>query len=214
MEFIKRNWKKIFWIVPIIGFPFVVEWILFATPVVSRFGNEIWFSFIGSYIGAVITLIVMFITFKKSDDENKKFRERQKRQYEIDVQNEKIAKIIHVLLLNNYYFLNPDTVCENMDRFIGDLHYVQFDTLKFKYITHKDEKLMEELLNLQKEEVGILNEMQEKVPHVDSAEKATELKKVFLEFGLRLSKNVNLQREKIKVMYDNYLERVYKEYYE
>lgn len=213
MKYVKKYWKKILCVIAIIIFPFLLELILFFTPVVSKFSNEAWFSFTGSYIGAVVTLEVMYITFKKSDEENKNLIIQQKKQHDIDRENEKLSKIIHVLLLDGYYFLDPDTVCENMDRFLGDLHYVQFDTLKFKYMTHKDEKLMDELLKLQMEEVKIINEMQENTPHVDSQQKAKDLKRIFMKSGLELSQNANLHREIIKVMYDNYLERVYEQYY-
>lgn len=180
----------------------------------DSFENDVWFSFMGSYLGAVVTLIVMLITFKKTDKENRRLIEQQKRQHEIDIQNEKLANIIHVLLLDGYYFLNLESVSENLDRFMGDLNFVQFDTLKFKYITHKDEALMNELLELQKEEVEILNEMEASMPHVDSQEKAEEMKKFLLDIGLKLSKTANLRRETIKFMYDSYLEKTYKHYFD
>lgn len=214
MDYVKKYWKKVLVSVIIIIFPFVLELFLFITPVVSRFNNETWFSFICSYIGVLVTIGVMFVTFVKSDKENKKIIERQKKQHEIDRQNEKLEKIIHVLLLDNYYFLDPNTVGENIDKFIGDLHYVQIDTLIFKYVTNQDEVLIDELLKLQVKEVEIINEMPERMPHVDSTEKANELKIILLNMGLELSKIANLSRERIKIVYDNYLERVYKDYYD
>lgn len=214
MNYIKNHWKKISWIIAIISFPFVLEWILFSTPIVSRFCNETWFSFIGSYIGAVVTLGVMYITFKKSDEENKRLIKQQKKQHDIDMQNEKLAKIIHVLLLDDYYLLNIDTVCENINRFFKDLNSVQLDTLKFKYITHKNEQLMDELLKLQMDEVKILNFMRDTAPHVDSEQSTKEFKNVLLDAGLELSKAANSKREIIKMMYEDYLENVYQQYYE
>ena len=95
---------------------------------------------------------------------------------------------------------------------MGDLSYVQFDTLKFKYITLKEEVLMDELLELQKEEVEILNEMRESLPHVDSPEKGEEMKKYMIDIGLKLRKKANLRRETIKIMYDSYLEKTYQNY--
>ncbi len=66
MNYIRKHWKKILCITAALAFfPFVLERILFITPIVSEFSNEVWFSFIGSYIGSVVTLVVMFITFKK-----------------------------------------------------------------------------------------------------------------------------------------------------
>ena len=122
MNYVRNHWKKFLWITAVIViFPFVLEGVLFATPIISKFSNETWFSFVGSYIGSVMTLAVMFLTFKKSDEENKNLLRRQKRQHEIEVQNEKLLGIIHILLLDNYHFLNADTVCENVEKFVKDL---------------------------------------------------------------------------------------------
>lgn len=202
-------------IIGVIILPFITELIIrYGEYRPDSFENDVWFSFMGSYLGAVVTLVVMFITFKKTDKENRRLIERQKKQHEIDMQNQKLANIIHVLLLDGYYFLNLESVSENLDRFMGDLNYVQFDTLKFKYITHKDEKLMTELLELQKEEVEILNEMKDSMPHVDSRKKAEEMKIFMLGIGLKLSNVANAKRETIKFMYDSYLEKVYKDYFD
>lgn len=222
IERIKNLWKKhgvfmlsVLGVMLVIILPFVTERIIrYGKYRPDSFENDVWFSFMGSYLGAVVTLLVMFITFKKTDRENKKLIEQQKKQHDIDMQNEKLAKIIHVLLIDDYYLLNADTVCENIDRFFKDLNYVQFDTLKFKYITHKNEKLMDELLKLQMEEVKILNFMRDTAPHVDSEQNAREFKKVLLDAGLELNKAANSKREIIKMMYDDYLENVYKQYYE
>ena len=86
-------------VICVIMLPFITEYIIrYGKYRPDSFENDVWFSFMGSYLGAVVTLIVMFITFKKSDKENKKLIELQKKQHEIDMQNEKLAKLIHVLL--------------------------------------------------------------------------------------------------------------------
>ena len=213
-NFIKKHWILI---LILFALPFLFEMILIYTPEISKFSNETWFSFMGSYVGAIITLIVMFISFKKSDEENKKMIRIQKKQHQFDMQNQKIVKIIHVLLLDDYVFTNINTICENIDRYITDFQYVQLDTLSFKYADDnilKDEKLIDALLELQTEEVKIVNKLVDKVPHVDSSEKANDLLKIFLDAGCELSKIANLRRESIKVMYENYLKNVYENYYE
>ena len=58
----------------------------------------------GSYIGASVTLWVMYMTFKRSEEENKKILKKQKELHEIEMQRESICKIMHVLLLDGYYF--------------------------------------------------------------------------------------------------------------
>lgn len=221
-ERIKHFWKKYRTIILIVLGAMLIIILPFITERMIRYGkyrpdsfeNDVWFSFMGSYLGAVVTLLVMFITFKKTDRENKKLIEQQKKQHDIDMQNEKLARIIHVLLLDDYYLLNADTVCENINRFFKDLNSVQFDTLKFKYVTHKNEKLMDELLKLQMEEVKILNFMRDTAPHVDFEQNAREFKKVLLDAGLELNKAANSKREMIKMMYDDYLENVYQQYFE
>ena len=110
--------------------------------------------------------------------------------------------------------MNPDTVSENLDRFIADFTFIQLDTLKYRYISLKDEALVDELLKLQKEEVEILNELNENKPHVDSVEKAKEFKEYLINTGLKLSKTANLKRQTIKIMYDSYIEKIYRKYYE
>lgn len=206
MNFIKKHWK-IICIISIIAFPFVLELFLNVTPIVSRFSNETWFSFIGSYVGAIATVVVMFITFKKSDDENKKILNKQKEKYRIDLEKEKLKRIIHVLLLDDYYFLSLDTVSENLDRFRKDLSYVQFDTLEFGFGEKNEEILFQALLDLQKEEVRIL----ETIPHVKTKD---ELNIVQVDAGLELNKVVNLRRASIKAMYDDYFKKKYEKYYE
>ena len=221
-ERIKHFWEKYRTIILIVLGAMLIIILPFITERMIRYGkyrpdsfeNDVWFSFMGSYLGAVVTLLVMFITFKKTDRENKKLIEQQKKQHDIDMQNEKLARIIHVLLLDDYYLLNADTVCENINRFFKDLNSVQFDTLKFKYVTQKNEKLMDELLKLQMEEVKILNFMRDTAPHVDSEQNAREFKKVLLDAGLELNKAANSKREMIKMMYDDYLENVYQQYFE
>ena len=112
---------KIVIMVAFVIFPFVLEKILISTPTVSQFSNETWFSFMASYIGAIATVIVMLITFKKSDDENKVIIERQQRQYDIRLDNENMDHIMRVLLLDGYYFYNPNTACDNIEQYLKDI---------------------------------------------------------------------------------------------
>nr|DAE93054.1 MAG TPA: hypothetical protein [Caudoviricetes sp.] len=168
----------------------------------------------GSYIGAIATIVVMVVTFKKSDKENKRLVELQKRQHDIDVQTEKIKKIVHVLLLDEYYFLDANSVCESIHRFFIDLNAIGLDTLNFKYTSLKDVPLVDELLKLQEEEVAIYNLFVKAVPHVDSHQKADELIKVFLDTGKNLHEVANSRREIIHLMYDGYLKETYEHYYE
>lgn len=212
---LKENWKVIILgCIVIVLFPFVLEYILFITPIISKFDNDTWFSFLGSYIGAILTIVVMFITFKKSDAENKELIALQKKQHDIDVQNDKVKRIIQVLLIDGYYFIDADTVCENIHCFFIDLNSICLDTLTFRCVTNKDEPLMDELLKLQKDEVAIYNEFVEKISHVDSRRKSDELIQVFFETGQKLYKVANCKRDIIHMAYEGYLKNVYEHYYE
>lgn len=212
MDYVKNNFKKILlFAIGIFVFPFLLEFVISAVHDVSEFSDETWFSFYGSYIGAIISLFVMFITFKKSDYENKKIIRKQKEKFEIDSEKEKIKRIIHVLLLDDYYFLNPDTVSENIDRFNKDLSYVEFDTLELGFVLKEDEILFKELLELQKEEVRILNTIIKEIPNVKTKD---EFNIVKMNAGLELSKIVTLRRSSIKTMYEEYIKKMYDKYYE
>lgn len=65
-------------IIVIIAVPFFLDYVIFNNDVKSNLSNEQWASFLGSYlgscIGALTTLIVMYMTFS----ENKKEKKRRK----------------------------------------------------------------------------------------------------------------------------------------
>lgn len=211
--FIKKHWLIL---IILFVLPFSFEFVLVNTPDVSGFSNESWFSFLGSYIGSIITLIVMYITFDKSDEENKRIIELQRRQHQIDCQNKKIDDIIHVLLIDEYIFSNHETVCENIDRYIRDFQYIQLDTIKLKYADDeilRSVKLADKLLELQEKEIKIVRQLENEIPHVDSYDKSVEMIKKLLYYGCELSKLANSERQTVKVMYDEYLKRAYEVYF-
>ncbi len=210
-KYLKSYWKEALLILGIIVCPFAIEIALFNTPVISEFDNSTWFSFMGSYIGAIITIVVMLITFRKSDKENKKMIEAQMEWAEFQNRNERIVEIIKVLFLEDYFFLNKDSVNENIDRFIRNLRKIQWDTYMLNAIEVEGKALMTELLKLQIEENKILNI--DKLIHVDSAEKAKEFIEQNMQRGMNLRRVAEENRDKIQALYKDYYKKMYQKYY-
>ena len=82
--------KKIFIIILIsliliIGLPLVIDWLIIGNKFPSNIENSNWVSFFGGYIGsligAVVSLIGIIITIRYTNEQNKKDRELQVRPY-------------------------------------------------------------------------------------------------------------------------------------
>lgn len=202
----KEKVNSILVLILIIIAPFATEIIIKYGPYRAKsFNNDTWFSFMGSYIGAVVTLGIMFVTFKKSEKEYKRNLKQQKKQYEIGLQKERLDRIIQVLLLNNYCFCNPYTVLENMDRFMHDIHSVGFTTLKV-YAKYSNDRLIDELLDLQKKELEIIRLLERDFQTLEREQRIIKV----MEIGLEL----NIKRDTIIPMYEVYLDKIYKQIYE
>lgn len=106
LKYIKKYWMLILSIVVIVFVPFILEWLLFVTPEVSKFSNETWFSFMGSYLGAVVTIAVFKFTIDKNDKEHKAEMKKQIYNEGIEHEIDSLNRIMNVLLLNNYDFMN------------------------------------------------------------------------------------------------------------
>lgn len=210
-EFLKVYWKRVLLICGLILSPFVIEIVLFNTPVISKFDNSTWFSFMGSYMGALITVAVMYITFQKSDKESRKMAEAQIEWIEFQNRNEKIVEIMKVLLLEDYFFLSKDSVCENIDKFVLHLRKIQWDTLILNCIEEEGKELMTALLELQKEEREILD--LNGLIHVNSSKKADEFKELLMHKGMELRNLAEGKRDSIQGLYAKYYKRMHQKYY-
>lgn len=210
-EFFKVYWKRVLLIIGLILSPFVIEIVLFNTPVISKFDNSTWFSFMGSYMGALITVAAMYITFQKSDKERKKMAEAQIEWIEFQNRNEKIVEIMKVLLLEDYFFLSKDSVCENIDIFILHLRKIQWDTLILNCIEEEGKELMAALLELQIEEKKILDP--NGLIHVNSPQKADESIELFMRKGMELRNLAEEKRDRIQELYAKYYKSMHQKYY-
>lgn len=201
---------KIVIIVAFVIFPFVLEKILISTPIVSQFSNETWFSFMASYSGAIVTVIVMLITFKKSDKENKEIIKRQMKQHQIDMENKRLTHLLSVLFAD-YYFYDCKSICEDVYRFIKDFKRIEGDMFYLDYLHKLNYKLYKLILNLQQEDRGYIKRFEEILDiKKDKDEQINELLDVVLE----LKQNINLKRDDMIAEYQKYEETISNIYYE
>lgn len=201
---------KIVIIVAFVIFPFVLEKILISTPIVSQFSNETWFSFMASYSGAIVTVIVMLITFKKSDKENKEIIKRQMKQHQIDMENKRLTHLLGVLFAD-YYFYDCKSICEDVYRFIKDFKRIEGDMFYLDYLHKLNYKLYKLILNLQQEDRGYIKRFEEILDiKKDKDEQINELLDVVLE----LKQNINLKRDDMIAEYQKYEDAISNIYYE
>ena len=78
--------KKIFIIIlisaiVIIGLPLAVDWLIIGNRFPSNIENSGWVTFLGGYIGAIVSLAGIIITIRYTNEQNKKDRELQVRPY-------------------------------------------------------------------------------------------------------------------------------------
>ena len=110
-----------------------MEKFLYITPVVSRFTNETWFSFMASYSGAIATFIVLKITLEENLKAVENEKERLRKSYEIDREIEKVKNIQKVLLLDKYDFVNLNTLAIDYSRFVKELYDIQYEIREFQF---------------------------------------------------------------------------------
>ncbi len=207
IKFLRKHWIMC---IIMVMFPFALEKVLILTPVISEFSNDTWFSFMASYVGAIATIIVMLITFKKSDDENKVIIERQQRQYDIRLDNEKLDHIMQVLLLDEYYFNNPNTVCDNIEHYVKDIRFIFYDLLQLRYVHDVNKELFNLLKELLREEIEIINKFQ----YIENETVNNGLYGKWKNIYLEILSKVEDKRDKIKIEYNKYQELIRIKYFE
>lgn len=121
----------------IILFPYIVEYILVHGPSISSFNNEVWFSFIGSYSGGIITVIVLFATIKYNNRANKLEYEREKIKDSYVKEKTDVDSIIDLLLLNKISFTADGMSWQYLKEFIHELQTV---TIMVKYANKDSEE--------------------------------------------------------------------------
>lgn len=134
----KKEWAKkigtfLLIAIFIVGFPFVLEFVLYKTPVISRFTNETWFSFMASYVGAIATFVVLRITLKENQKAVEDEKRRLRRNYEIEKEINEAKEIQKILLLDKYDFLNMNTLVIDFMKFRKDMYDIQFKIREFQF---------------------------------------------------------------------------------
>ncbi len=208
----KKYWKVIAVIVVMVViaiFPFVTEWFLFVTPEVSRFSNEVWFSFIASYSGAIATFIVLCLTMLENRRNLKDEKERLRRNYEIEKEIDLSKKIINVLLLNDYDFVARTKISTEYSRYIQDIYDVQFEVRELMYNENGNtarDKFFVKLFQIER-----YHSLQLAVSNVSKIENKEEAKKYFdsiVNVTNKLSHQMANERKPILDLYKNYVKEM------
>ncbi len=208
----KKYWKVIAVIVVMVViaiFPFVTEWFLFVTPEVSRFSNEVWFSFIASYSGAIATFIVLCLTMLENRRNLKDEKERLRRNYEIEKEIDLSKKIINVLLLNDYDFVARTKISTEYSRYIQDIYDVQFEVRELMYNENGNtarDKFFVKLFQIER-----YHSLQLAVSNVSKIENEEEAKKYFdsiVNVTNKLSHQMANERKPILDLYKNYVKEM------
>ncbi len=208
----KKYWKVIAVIVVMVViaiFPFVTEWFLFVTPEVSRFSNEVWFSFIASYSGAIATFIVLCLTMLENRRNLKDEKERLRRNYEIEKEIDLSKKIINVLLLNDYDFVARTKISTEYSRYIQDIYDVQFEVRELMYNENGNtarDKFFVKLFQIER-----YHSLQLAVSDVSKIENKEEAKKYFdsiVNVTNKLSHQMANERKPILDLYKNYVKEM------
>lgn len=202
----KRYWKVIVAIVAVAIFPFIIEWFLFTTPEVSRFSNEVWFSFIASYSGAIATLIVLGLTILENQRNLKDEKERLKRNYETEKEIDLSKKIINVLLLNNYDFITRTKILTEYDRYIKDIYDVQFEVRELMYDENGNtarDKFFVKLFQI--ERYHSLQLAVQDIPEIKNEEKAKKYFDSIVDSTNKLSHQMTNERKLILDLYKDYV---------
>ena len=195
-------------------FPFALENVLYITPVVSRFTNETWFSFMASYTGAIATFIVLKITMKENQEALEEEKERLRRNYEIEKEIEVVKDIQKVLLLDKYDFLNINTMMIDYSRLVKDIKDAQYEIREIQFDDKEETARDKYLMCLSATGTYLfLNLYLDKIPVINSEEDAKKYRDSIMEKISGISKTINSKREELMDLYREYVhEMKLKEY--
>lgn len=214
---IRRFKGEICFSILVLVIPFAMEYIIIHGKYrPDGFDNEVWFSFMGSYLGAIVTLIVMYVTFKKSEyDNNKQMKFLINKQ---DIENEKnsVERVCNLLLLCNYS-LTGNHVEADLSMFGRNLMSMQFQINQIRsngYNAKARDALLDELQSLQNEQVKIMETHDTYIDSIiDPLQKVRMQREEFVKQAFDLKVSTNNRRINISFLYDNYLqetkERIY-----
>ena len=201
-------------LVILIVFPFALEKFLYITPVVSRFTNETWFSFMASYSGAIATFIVLKITLEENLKAVENEKERLRKSYEIDREIEKVKNIQKVLLLDKYDFVNLNTLAIDYSRFVKELYDIQYEIREFQFEKNGEtarDKYFTRLFLLERS--YSLEFYVEQLPNMNDEKELKKYASLLIEKTSKMCHNANSHRNEVLNLYSEYIrEMKLKEY--
>lgn len=210
-----KLYKRLIIIIGIVFSPFLIEFFLFNIPSISKFSREAWFSFIGSYSGAIVTLIVLQLTLKENRRSITAERTHLKRIYEIEKEINLSKGILDVLLLNNYDFISLDKITNEYARYIANLYDVQFDVRELTYNDSGDtarDRFFNELYLT--ERYHTLQLFVEEKIQIESKEQANKYLDFVIEKTTTLSRQMNTKRQMLLGLYKEYVNEIQEKKFE
>ena len=198
--------KMVAIIVILIVFPFALEKFLYITPVVSRFTNETWFSFMASYSGAIATFIVLKITLEENLKAVENEKERLRKSYEIDREIEKVKNIQKVLLLDKYDFVNLNTLAIDYSRFVKELYDIQYEIREFQFEKNGEtarDKYFTRLFLLERS--YSLEFYVEQLPNMNDEKELKKYASLLIEKTSKMCHNANSHRNEVLNLYSEYI---------
>lgn len=113
----------------------------------NSFKNDIWFSFMGSYLGAIITVIIFCFTILLNRIDIKAEINRNRKNVEIEHELEIAGKIYRFFLLTDYALQDPQTELMGLRRLLEDIIVIRCYIDRVKY----EDEFMDDLGKSKKE---------------------------------------------------------------
>lgn len=101
--------------------PFLTELIIRKGPYRDSFDNDVWFSFMGSYLGAIITVIIFALTLYFNKMDMKKENEKNNKNAIIKQELELAKKVYDFFALNDYNMHNIQTELAEYGRYCSEI---------------------------------------------------------------------------------------------
>lgn len=217
LETATSYWKYVFIAVILTAIflflPFAIEYIIkngLYRP--NSFEDEIWFSFIGSYIGAIITVTIFGVTVMLNRHDINSAIERNKRNSQINYELKIAEKIYRFLLLSDYPLQSPDTELVGLRKLLEDLIVIR---VYIKQNLSNQDMQIAELSTARKNFYNIAS-VQHILMEIDISTNMSQIsneknREKYSQFILNIIGNRNEYAEELTVQYEKYINLLIKE---
>lgn len=217
LETATSYWKYVFIAVILTAIflflPFAIEYIIkngLYRP--NSFEDEIWFSFIGSYIGAIITVTIFGATVMLNRHDINSAIERNKRNSQINYELKIAEKIYRFLLLSDYPLQSPDTELVGLRKLLEDLIVIR---VYIKQNLSNQDLQIAELSTARKNFYNIAS-VQHILMEIDISTNMSQIsneknREKYSQFILNIIGNRNEYAEELTVQYEKYIKLLIKE---